>query len=136
MRHLVLVLLASPACIIPVAQPSPSNGGTYSGGGGGTGAPAPEPTYESTAPASPSVVSVTIRSSCSQTVRVFYGEKPKWGSGTYSTISSNSSTSHSFRPGDMFWIVDDSENGLSSTSVGVGTRQIEILPSCTGFRVE
>ena len=37
--------------------------------------------------------------------------------------------------GDLFWIVDDSDNGLSSTSAGPGTREIEILPSCTGFRL-
>ena len=42
-----------------------------------------------TRPAGP--VSVTIRSACSKTVKVFYGDKPKFGSGTYSSISSNSS---------------------------------------------
>jgi len=36
----------------------------------------------------PVVVSVNIHSDCSNTVKVFYGTKPKFGSGTYSTISS------------------------------------------------
>jgi hypothetical protein len=78
-------------------------------------------------------VSVTIRSSCRETVKVFYGDKPKYGSGTQSSISGNSRQSHSFRPGDMFWIVDSSGNGMSSVTVNPGMREIEILSSCTGM---
>ncbi len=141
----VAALLMS-ACLMPPAQ----NGGGNYGGGGYSGAPAssgdpstdPSPaSYSSSsgstsaaatpAPAGP--VSVTIRSACSKTVKVFYGNKPKFGSGTYSSISSNSVQSHSFRPGDMFWIVDDSENGLGSTSIGPGTRELEISSSCTSI---
>jgi hypothetical protein len=76
-------------------------------------------------------VSVTIRSRCGQTVRVFYGDKPKYGSGTNSTISSNSVQSKSFRAGDQMWIIDDHENGLSSTRVSASTREIEV--GCTGL---
>ena len=140
-----LASLILSACLMPPAQ---NGGGNYAGGGGGysSGAPASgDPTGESTpasysspssssatpAPAGP--VSVTIRSACSQTVKVFYGDKPKFGSGTYSSISSNSVQSHSFQPGDMFWIVDDSENGLGSTSIGPNTRELEISSSCTSF---
>ncbi len=90
-----------------------------SGGGGGGGG------------ASSGPVSVTIRSSCSRTVAVFYGNKPKYGSGTTSSISSNSINSHSFRAGDMFWIVDSSGNGLASVTVTQGMRNLEILGSCT-----
>ncbi|NVB81607.1 MAG: hypothetical protein HOV81_24650 [Kofleriaceae bacterium] len=129
------------ACLMPPAQ---NGGGNYSGGGGGyNSAPAsgdPEPaSYSGGAPASAPApapagpVSVTIRSACSKTVKVFYGDKPKFGSGTYSSISSNSVQSHSFRQGDMFWIVDDSENGLGSTSIGPGTRELEISSSCTSI---
>ncbi len=82
----------------------------------------------------PSTVSVTIKSSCSKTVRVFYGEKPKFGSGTYSTVSSNSRSSHTFKPGDQMWIVDDKDNGLSNASVSEGTKEIEILSSCSGMK--
>jgi hypothetical protein len=80
-------------------------------------------------------VSVKIRSRCSKTVRVFYGEKPKYGSGTNSSISSNSVQNHSFRTGDMMWIIDDHENGLSSTQVSANTREIEISSTCNGFTV-
>jgi hypothetical protein len=85
------------------------------------------------APAPAGPVSVTIRSSCGNTVKVFYGDKPKFGSGTYSTISSNSVQSHSFRDGDMFWIVDESENGVSSATISQGTRELEIGSSCSGI---
>jgi len=57
----------------------------------------------------------------------------EFGSGTYSTISSNSVQSHSFRQGDMLWIVDESENGVASASIGAGTRELEIGSSCTSI---
>lgn len=75
-------------------------------------------------------VYVTIRSSCGHTVPVFYGDKPKFGSGTRSSVSSNSVSSHSFRVGEMFWIIDDSENGVDSVSIGPNTREIEITSGC------
>jgi hypothetical protein len=83
------------------------------------------------APSGP--VSVEIRSRCPQTVHVFYGDKPKFGSGTYSTIESNSVESHSFNPGEQLWIVDESENGIANTSVGPGTREIDVMESCTSL---
>jgi hypothetical protein len=39
--------------------------------------------------------------------------------------------SHTFRPGDSFWIVDDHENGIANVSVEETTRQIEIGGDCT-----
>ena len=39
------------------------------------------------------------------------------------------------RPGDSIWLVDEHDNGLSSTSVSGSSQTIEILESCTGFRV-
>jgi hypothetical protein len=138
--------LSMTACLI-----QPRGGGNYGGGGGGAPASSGDPSGDragepmpasyasgssaasSAAPAPQGPVSVTIRSACPKTVKVFYGDKPKFGSGTYSSISSNSVQSHSFRQGDMFWIVDDSENGLGSTSIGPGTRELEISASCTSI---
>ncbi|MCA9695760.1 MAG: hypothetical protein KC636_39650, partial [Myxococcales bacterium] len=65
----------------------------------------------------------------------FFGDKPKFGSGTYSSLSANTTTSKQMQQGDMIWIVDDSQNGLSSFSAGAGSQTVEILPSCTGFQV-
>lgn len=76
-------------------------------------------------------VSVTIRSSCGRTVPVFYGQKPKFGSGTQSSISSNSVQSKSFRVGDMFWVTDASGNGLDGVTVSERTRTLEIDASCS-----
>jgi hypothetical protein len=78
-------------------------------------------------------VSVNIRSRCDKTVRVFFGDKPKFGSGTTSSISSNSIQSHSFRVGDQMWIVDEHDNGVSNTQISSSTREIEV--SCTGLIV-
>ena len=92
-----------------------SNSSSSSSGGGGSSGP----------------VSVTIRSACSKTVKVFYGSNPKFGSGTQSSISSNSVQSHSFRVGDMFWVTDESGNGLDSVTVSDRTRGLEISSSCS-----
>jgi hypothetical protein len=85
---------------------------------------------ESSTPTTPSSVSVTIKNSCGETVKVFFGDKPKFGSGTYSSASENSRSNHSFSPGDQFWIVDDSQNGVANVAVTESTREIEIVGSC------
>lgn len=97
---------------------SPSYGSSSSSSSGG-----------SSGPSGP--VSVTIRSSCPRTVPVFYGNKPKYGSGTSSSVSTNSVSSHSFREGDMMWVTDASGNGLDGFTVTRGTRTIEIDSSCS-----
>ena len=93
----------------------------------------PRGTSSSSPSSSSSPVSVTIRSSCSRTVPVFYGDKPKYGSGTTSSVSSNSVSSHTFRVGDMMWVLDDSGNGAGSITISQSTRSIEITSSCTGL---
>ncbi len=87
----------------------------------------------SSAPSGPSTVSVTIKNNCPSTVKIFFGSKPKFGSGRYSSIGSNTRTSQSMKPGDMLWIVDDSQNGISSTTVSGSTREIQIDKSCSGL---
>ena len=76
---------------------------------------------------------MTIRSSCSKTVPVFYGDKPKYGSGTTSSVSSNSVSSKSFRVGDMMWVLDSSGNGADSVTISESTRTLEIGASCTSI---
>jgi len=137
---LVVAALGFAACIVPVQQ-QPAGGGYQGGGGGGGGGGgdpygAPPPSSGGGgggAPAPAGPVSVTIRSSCPSTVRVFYGDKPKYGSGTTSSISSNSVNSHSFQPGDMFWIVDASDNGVASVTVDDRIGTIEINGNCTSM---
>lgn len=81
---------------------------------------------------------VEVRSECSKTVPVFYGEKPKYGSGTRSTVSSNSISSAG-RKADgtlTIWIIDNSENGIASARVSADTKRVIIDRSCTSLRAE
>jgi hypothetical protein len=139
--------VAATACIMPPqggAQPaSPSSSGSpsedessmSSSPSSSSYSSSPAPTRASTpaAPAAPTTVSVTIRSSCSKTAKVFYGDKPGFSSGTQSSISSNSVQSKSFRVGDQMWVTDDSGKALDSVRVESGTRNIEILSSCSSI---
>ncbi|HEX4452472.1 MAG TPA: hypothetical protein VH143_16460 [Kofleriaceae bacterium] len=143
----ICVMVASAAlaaCMFPMAPASSGPTGPASTGGGGTssgpttgdntpppGAPAGTGagTNAPSAPAGP--VSVDIRGSCSNTVKVFYGDKPGYGSGTLSSVESNSISSHSFRPGEMMWVVDEHENGVASVTVTPSTHEIEV--NCTAI---
>jgi hypothetical protein len=79
------------------------------------------------------IVSLSLHNDCPETVRLFFGNTPKFGSGTESSISSNSTESHSMREGEMVWIVDQSGNGMSSLTVSPGQTHVTITRSCTGF---
>ncbi|MBA3502037.1 MAG: hypothetical protein H0T65_16860 [Deltaproteobacteria bacterium] len=94
---------------------------------------APRQPERASAPAAPQTASVTIRSACSKTAKVFYGDKPGFSSGTQSSISSNSVQSKTFRIGDQMWVTDDSGKALDSVRVESGTRNIEILSSCSSI---
>ncbi len=80
----------------------------------------------------PSGWSLTLHNDCPRTVKLFLGQKPKWGSGTYTSLGSNNTTSYSGNAGDMIWIVDESENGLSSLSPS-GSQRMKITSGCSGF---
>jgi len=84
-------------------------------------------------PPGPQTVSVTIRSACSKTAKVFYGEKPGFSSGTSSSVSSNEVSSKTFRVGDQMWVTDDSGKGLGNVQIQASTRNIEIASSCAGL---
>jgi len=77
--------------------------------------------------------SLSLKNECPKTVRLFFGQKPKFGSGTSSTIGANNIQSKSGSVGDMIWIVDASDNGVSSYSPRAGSQSIVITSSCSGF---
>jgi hypothetical protein len=114
------------ACTLPQGLQAPPGSAAESG-------PQSAPTAAGEAAPAPDVVFVTLRNSCSNTVKVFYGADPKSSSGTESSLSGNSIENHSFRPGDMMWLLDESGNGIASTSAGPGMREIEVTASCTGL---
>ena len=75
---------------------------------------------------------VEIHSDCPKTVSVFYGEKPKFGSGKKSSVSSNSTSSEG-RGADgtlTVWIIDEKENGVANVKVTPETKRVTISASC------
>jgi hypothetical protein len=124
----------------PTAGADGSDGTGYGGGGasgggayGSPGVRGADGSPGTSAPAGPTTVSVTIRSSCAKTVKVFYGDKPRFSSGTESSVSSNSVSSKTFQEGDMMWVLDDRGEGVGSATISASTRNIEINSSCTGL---
>lgn len=77
-------------------------------------------------PKAPVVVSVSVKNECANTVHVFYGKEPKYGSGREVALGGNSLQNQSFKPGDMIWVVDDQQNGIASTSVSEGTHDVVV----------
>lgn len=84
--------------------------------------------------AAPTTVSVTLINGCPNTVKLFFGDKPKFGSGKYDSLSSNTRLNQTFRPGDQLWIVDDGQNGISSVKIEAGMREVQVTSSCDAFR--
>jgi hypothetical protein len=114
--------------------PPPSSGGGSSESSPAEPGPGPAAGGGATAPAAgPQLDSVTLHNDCKKTVKLFLGEKPKFGSGTSTTIGSNTTQSYSLGVGKMIWIVDDSENGVANYTGQAGSHRIKIPASCTGF---
>jgi hypothetical protein len=119
-------MTGSPAA--PSAEPDPTTDSAAQHASPAAAAPAAP-----TAAAAPAVVSVTLRNECPQGVKVFFGDKPKFGSGTYSSLSSNTRTSKQMRAGDMIWLVDDGQNGLASVTIDARTREVSVNRDCAGL---
>ena len=93
---------------------------------------APQAKAASAAPSAFVPTTVEIHSDCTKTTPVFYGEKPKFGSGTKSSIGSNTTTSASRKSDGTLtvWIIDEQENGIASVHVDASTKRVEIDRSC------
>lgn len=98
-------------------------------------AKAPEAVKAPEAAKASTPTTVEVRSECSKTVNVFYGEKPKFGSGKKSTVSGNSTSTEGRKPDGTLtvWIIDDKENGIASATVGPDTKKVVIGASCTSI---
>lgn len=82
---------------------------------------------------------VEVRSDCSKTVPVFYGDgKPGFSSGRKSSISSNSISSEGRKPDGTLtiWLIDDHENGLSNVKITPDTRRVTVNRDCASFKTE
>jgi hypothetical protein len=84
--------------------------------------------------ADPKRASFTLRNSCRETVKLFLGKTPKFGSGRTDSMSANSMRDESMTEGEMIWIVDGGGNGISSHTVSSGVREVSIGSSCKGFQ--
>jgi hypothetical protein len=144
MKLLATLAVILTGCVIPMqpASQQPYGPQPANAGGGDPNAPmsSSQPsqpssssnTSQSSAPSAPAgPVSVTIRGECGQTVPVFFGEKPGFSSGTKSSVESNSLSNHSFRPGEVMWVIDEHENGVASVTVRADTHEIDV--NCTAI---
>lgn len=87
----------------------------------------PSPTEDTMTP-----TTIEVHNDCSDSVPIFVGEQPKFGSGTKTSMSGNSTTTYP-RNGDgtvTIWIIDDHENGLASVHVTKRMKHVEIGRSC------
>ena len=151
---LVLPLLVLPLVHCAMLLPPPAQGSqgvqepenepqTPAGGGAGplsprgpegstSGSPHASAQTRAAAPVAHAPASVEIHSDCPKTTPVFYGDKPKFGSGTRSSIGSNTTTTAGRKADGSLtvWIIDDQENGIASVQVAPTTRRVEIDRSC------
>src|SRR5262245_36670517 len=104
--------------------PNPSNPPPAGGG-----EPAPAGANPGFTP--PKIVSVSIRVECRDPVNVFYGDDPKFGSGTSSRLGGNSIQNNTRQAGDMIWITDEQRNGIGSVTISENTR--EVVVACNGI---
>jgi hypothetical protein len=128
------VLIAS--CRMPEPASSSADGNRVAPTGA-VNQTAPAPTGPGQQPeqdASPRHASFTLRNTCRETVKLFFGKTPKFGSGRTDSMSGNSRRNESMTEGEMIWIVDGSGNGISSYSVSAGVREVTISESCMGFQ--
>jgi hypothetical protein len=84
--------------------------------------------------AGPQRVSVSIYNACPDTVKLFEGDDPKFGSGRTSSLSHNQTQSFSLKAGDQVWLLDSDGNGVSSLSASPSMARVEVNDSCSGFR--
>ena len=139
----ILVLCTLPlltGCSLLGLTPTQNNQPTSAPGAEAPSAPASPPSPASPAeakddaPVGPMLVSISLKNNCKEKVRLFFGDKPKFGSGTYSSLGSNTRTNKRMQTGDMIWIVDESDNGVASYTVSENSRDVEITASCLGWK--
>ena len=75
-------------------------------------------------------INVVIDNQCSDTVMLFFGEKPRPGSNYHTTMSGQSQRSELLMPGDKAWLLDEEENGIASAEVELDTTEITIDHGC------
>lgn len=107
---------------VPTFSPPPAaSSGSGSSGSGSSG---------SSAPAAPSTVSVTLRFTCKENVRLFLGASKSSG-GTYGWESYNSTRSVTVKPGSVICLADKSDHNQTCWTAGTERTTLEV--GCGGF---
>lgn len=88
---------------------------------------------EPTSGGASSFYSMSLKNECPRTVKLFIGDKPRWGSGTSTSIGANTITSYSGSAPVTYWIVDDRGEGVSAYTAHPGSQRVRILPTCSGM---
>jgi hypothetical protein len=95
----------------------------------GAAAPPAEP-----APSGPAHYSISIHSDCDRTLGLYQGDgTPPYGSGTYGSIGSNTTTSYSGFAPENFCVMDEQRNALGCYTASGGSVRVEIPSTCSGF---
>ena len=146
---------ATLGCMMMMPPPPPPDAGRSPGAGSPQAAAEEQPALgsstesfrkspsnamkEAAPPAKMIPTTVEVRSECSKTTPVFYGDgNPKFSSGRKSSISSNSISSEG-RKADgtlTIWALDDHENGLGSVKVTPDTKRVTLNRDCASFKAE
>lgn len=111
------------------SHPTSTSGFSSGGSSASSSSAAPRPTTSS-APSTPTVVSVSMHVSCAQNVRVFTGSSATSG-GTYGWESPNSTRSMSLKPGSVVCIADSHDKVQSCWTVPTSSARVDV--GCGGF---
>ncbi len=82
--------------------------------------------------------SVELKNECTKTMGVFFGENPKFGSGTKSSVGGNSIQSIA-RKSDgtvTVWLLDSAGAPLTNAKANTSTKRITIDGKCTSVRAD
>jgi hypothetical protein len=90
-------------------------------------------TQNTSASSAPSSTSFSLTNTSNQNVKIFIGDKPKYGSGTTGNVSGNSIERRTAKVGDQICIVDASDNPISCMTVTASMGDVVINKSGTGF---
>ena len=76
---------------------------------------------------------VTLRNNCARRVVFYIGEQPGEGDGRYMTVGSTNMISPRLRVGELVWLLDEHQAGLTSVTVAGRTSDIEVAASCAAL---
>jgi len=83
--------------------------------------------------ATPSRVSVHLRSACSETVALLYAEG---STDTTTRLDPGEVESHTFSPGAQVWVLDASEHKVAAATISASVREVMVGPDCASVTTQ